>query len=130
MKHLKTFESYDAPMSKEEMIQHLCNCGWEKHELEEKHESELAEMCKETPSEMSEAKSEKWIQDAIKRPGSLRKKLHKGKGEKISSDEIADELSKLKKKDKDKEKPGLQLSASDRRKQKQLVLAKTLKGMK
>ena len=69
------------------------------------------------------------IADAIKRPGDLRRKLHKSKGEKISGEEISSELSKLKKKDKDKEKPGLQLSASDRRKQKQLVLAKTLKGM-
>jgi hypothetical protein len=129
MKHLKTFESYEAPMSKEEMISHLCNCGWEKHELEDKHEEELAAMCKEVPSEMSEAKSDKWIADAIKRPGALRRKLHKEKGEKISGEEISSELSKLKKKDKDKEKPGLQLSASDRRKQKQLVLAKTLKGM-
>lgn len=130
MKYLKTFESYETPMSKEEMIQHLCNHGYEKHELEEKDESELAEMCKETPSEVSEAKGEKWIQDAIKRPGALRRKLKKGKGEKISSEEIRGELSKLKKKDRDKDKPGLQLSPSDRRKQKQLVLAKTLKGMK
>jgi len=130
MKHLKTFESYEAPMSKEEMISHLCNSGWEKHELEDKHEEELEAMCKEVPSEMSEAKKDKWIADAIKRPGALRRKLHKGKGEKISGEEISSELSKLKKKDKDKEKPGLQLSASDRRKQKQLVLAKTLKGMK
>jgi len=129
MKHLKTFESYESPMSKEEMISHLCNCGWEKHELEDKHEEELAAMCKEVPSEMSEAKSDKWIANAIKRPGALRRKLHKEKGEKISGEEISAELSKLKKKDKDKEKPGLQLSASDRRKQKQLVLAKTLKGM-
>ena len=129
MKHLKTFESYESPMSKEEMISHLCNCGWEKHELEDKHEEELSDMCRVVPSEMSEAKSDKWIADAIKRPGALRRKLHKSKGEKISGEEISSELSKLKKKDKDKEKPGLQLSASDRRKQKQLVLAKTLKGM-
>lgn len=130
MKYLKTFESYESPMNREEMINHLCNCGWEKHELEDKHEEELADMCREVPSEISEAKSDKWIADAIKRPGALRRKLHKGKGEKISGEEISSELSKLKKKDKDKEKPGLQLSASDRRKQKQLVLAKTLKEMK
>jgi len=126
MKHLKTFESYETPMNKEEMINHLCNCGWEKNELENMHEEELADMCRETPSEISE---KKWIADAIKRPGALRKKLHKGKDEKISKEEINQELSKLKKKDKDKDKPGLQLSASDRRKQKQLVLAKTLKDM-
>ena len=130
MKYLKTFESYESPMNREEMINHLCNCGWEKHELEDKHEEELVDMCREVPSEMSESKSDKWIADAIRRPGALRRKLHKGKGEKISEEEISSELSKLKKKDKDKEKPGLQLSVSDRRKQKQLVLAKTLKGMK
>ena len=130
MKYLKTFESYESPMDKEEMINHLCSFGWKKHELEDKHESELSDMCRETPSKMSESKSEKWIQDAIKRPGALRKKLKKSEGEKISSDEISHELSKLKKKDKDKEKPGLQLSNSDRRKQKQLVLARTLKGLK
>ena len=113
MKHLKTFESYESPMSKEEMISHLCNCGWEKHELEDKHEEELSDMCREVPSEMSEAKSDKWIADAIKRPGALRRKLHKSKGEKISGEEISSELSKLKKKDKDKENPGLQLTLKD-----------------
>jgi hypothetical protein len=56
--------------------------------------------------------------------------MKKGESEKISMEEIADELSDLKKKDKDKEKPGLQLSATDRRKQKQLVLARTLKNFK
>ena len=65
MKHLKTFESYESPMSKEEMISHLCNCGWEKHELEDKHEEELSGMCREVPSEMSESKSDKWIADDI-----------------------------------------------------------------
>lgn len=73
---------------------------------------------------------DKWIADAIKRPGALRKKLGKHKGERISKKEIDSELAALKKKDKDKETPGLQLSAADRRKQKQLVLAKTLKGLK
>lgn len=73
---------------------------------------------------------DKWIADAIKRPGALRKKLGKHKGERISKKEIDSELAALKKKDKDKKTPGLQLSAADRRKQKQLVLAKTLKGLK
>jgi len=78
----------------------------------------------------TEEKSDTWIKDAIKKPGALRKSLKKGKDEKISDEEISDELSKLKKKDKDKEKPGLQLSKSDRKKQKRLTLAKTLKGLK
>jgi len=76
-------------------------------------------------------KGDKWIQDVIKRPGALRKKLRKGKGEKISKEEINSELSKLKKKDKDKSKPGVQgLSKSDLTKFRQLGLAKTLKGLK
>lgn len=81
-------------------------------------------------SHITEEKDEKWIKDAIKKPGALRKSMKKGEGEKISDEEINTELSKLKKKDKDKEKPGLQLSKTDRTKQKRLVLAKTLKGMK
>ena len=72
---------------------------------------------------------DKWISDAIKRPGALRKKMHKAKGEKITRGEIDSELAALKKRDKNKKKPGLQLGAADRRKQKQLVLARTLKGL-
>ena len=56
--------------------------------------------------------------------------MHKAKGEKITKKELDSELEALRKKDKDKKKPGLQLSARDRRKQKQLVLAKTLKNFK
>ena len=81
----------------------------------------------ESSSDISE---KKWIQDAIKRPGSLRRKLHKGKGEKISSSEIEDELASLRKKDKDREKDGVQLGARDRRKYQQLNLAKTLRKFK
>jgi hypothetical protein len=77
-----------------------------------------------------EYKADKWIKDAIKRPGALRRKLAKNKGERISKKEIDSELAALKRKDKDKGKPGLQLGASDRRKHKQLVLANTLKGFK
>jgi hypothetical protein len=80
---------------------------------------------------ISEEKGEKWIQDAIKKPGSLRKKLNKKGEEKISKGEITDEISKLKKKDKDPKKSGVQgLSKKDLTKLRQLNLAKTLKGMK
>jgi hypothetical protein len=80
---------------------------------------------------ISEEKGEKWIQDAIKRPGALRKKLGKKGEEKISKGEITDEISKLKKKDKDPKKSGIQgLSKKDLTKLRQLNLAKTLKGMK
>ncbi len=77
-----------------------------------------------------EYESAKWIKDAIKRPGSLRRKLRKKEGEKITSSEIDSELQALKAKDKDKDQPGLQLSKRDRQKHKQLVLAKTLRGMR
>lgn len=80
--------------------------------------------------EQKSNEAKKWIQDAIKRPGSLRRKLKKEKGEKISSSEIDSELQALKAKDRDKDKPGLQLSKRDRSKQKQLVLAKTLRKLK
>ena len=127
MKNLAKFESYHS--EKEEMIQHLCNCGYSRHELEDLHESELEDMCRETPTEMSEKK--KWIQDAIKRPGALRKKMHKKKGEKISASEIEDEISNLRKKDKDKDKEGIQgLSKKDLQKYRQLNMAKTLRSMK
>ena len=44
-------------------------------------------------------KNEKnWIKDAIKRPGSLRKKLGKKDDEKITMGDIRSQLSKLKKK--------------------------------
>ena len=68
----------------------------------------------------NEKKSEKWIQDAIKNPGSLKKSL--GKKE--------DELKKLKAKDKDPKKPGAQLDKKDATKKRQLELAKTLKSLK
>ena len=74
--------------------------------------------------------AEKWIKDAIKRPGSLRRKMHKAKGQKIRKKEIDSELAALRRKDRDKKAPGLQLGAADRRKHKQLVLAKTLRGFK
>jgi hypothetical protein len=71
--------------------------------------------------------AEKWISDAIKRPGALRRKMRKAKGEKITKKEIDSELAALRRKDRDKDQPGLQLGATDRRKHKQLVLAKTLR---
>lgn len=128
MKYLIKFESFHTSMSKEEMIQQLCNYGWEREELEMMEEMELQNMCSELPAEIAEGK--KWIQKAIKRKGALRSKMGKEEGEKISASEISAELSKLKKKDKDLDKDGLQLSKTDRIKHKQLILAKTLKGMK
>ena len=73
----------------------------------------------------------KWIKDAIKKPGSLRKSLNKKEGEKISKSEIDSELQALKGKDKDSKKKGVQgLSKNDLAKFRKLNLAKTLKGLK
>lgn len=131
MKFIKKFESYEEGMSREDMCDMLCSMGYEMNELEVCSDSELAEMCGRYSENTYEAKGEKWIQDAIKKPGSLRKKMKKGEGEKISKSEIEDELSKLKKKDKDKSKPGVQgLGKKDLSKFRQLQLAKTLKGLK
>jgi hypothetical protein len=176
MKHLKTFESWGSPMSKEEMISHLMSWGYGEEELMDKSEQELDTMCKEADRDpieeslgmakeemmeylcrcgyplkdlmsmdeedlhtmcmetgskgISEKKSEKWIADAIKDKGALRKKMGKKEGEKISKAEIDAELAKLHKKDKDPKKKGDQLSPSDSKKKKELTLAKTLRGMK
>ncbi len=78
----------------------------------------------------NEAKGEKWIQDAIKNPGALKKSMGKKEGEKISKSEINAELSKLKAKDKDPKKPGAQLGKKDATKKRRLELAKTLSSMK
>lgn len=79
----------------------------------------------------NEAKGEKWIQDAIKNPGALKKSMGKKEGEKISKSEINAEISKLKGKDKDPDKKGVQgLSKKDLTKYKRLNLAKTLSSLK
>jgi hypothetical protein len=77
----------------------------------------------------NEAKGEKWIQDAIKNPGALKKSMGKKEGEKISKSEINAELSKLKAKDKDPKKPGTQLGKKDATKKRRLELAKTLSSL-
>ena len=82
-------------------------------------------------SSFNEEKKNKWIQDAIKNPGSLRKSLNKKEGEKITKSEIDSELQALKSKDKDPKKKGVQgLKGKDLSKFRKLNLAKTLKGLK
>lgn len=71
----------------------------------------------------------KWIKDAIKNPGALKKQLGK-EDEKLSKKEIQEEINKLKAKDKDKEKPGTQLGKADATKKRRLELAKTLGSLK
>jgi hypothetical protein len=78
----------------------------------------------------NEAKGEKWIQDAIKNPGALKKSMGKKEDEKISKSEINAELAKLKAKDKDPKKPGAQLDKKDATKKRRLELAKTLRSLK
>jgi hypothetical protein len=72
----------------------------------------------------------KWIKDAIKNPGALKKSLGKGEDDKLTKSEIDSELKKLKAKDKDKEKPGTQLGKKDATKKRRLELAKTLRSLK
>ena len=65
-------------------------------------------------SSFNEEKKDKWIKDAIKKPGSLRKSLNKKEGEKITKGEIDSELQALRGKDKDPKKKGVQgLSKND-----------------
>jgi hypothetical protein len=79
----------------------------------------------------NEGKKDKWIKDAIKKPGSLRKSLKKKEGEKITKGEIDSELQALKGKDKDPKKKGVQgLKGKDLSKFRKLNLARTLKSMK
>ena len=80
---------------------------------------------------VNEANKEKWIQGAIKKPGSLKKSMGKDKSEKISSTDLDKEMGKLKAKDTDTEKKGIQgLGKSDLTKLKRINLAKTLRKLK
>lgn len=91
-------------------------------------ESELINMIERI---VKEAKGEKWIQSAMKKPGALRKSMGKGKSEKISKSELNKEMSKLKKKDTNPNKKGIQgLGKSDLIKLKRINFAKTLRKLK
>lgn len=78
----------------------------------------------------NEKKKDKWIQDAIKNPGALKKSLGKEEGEKLTKAEIEKEIKELKAKDKDPKKPGTQLDKKDATKKRRLELAKTLSSLK
>jgi hypothetical protein len=54
MKFLKKFESHDAGMSREEMCDMLCSCGYTMEELEGCPDHELADMCRNVNSDSSE----------------------------------------------------------------------------
>ena len=141
MSFIKKFENY---MSREEMCDVLCRNGYTMSELENCPTQELEAMCRgvedhnmdnahnqNSNASTNEAKSEKWIQKAIKNPGALKKSMGKKDEDKISKKEIDSELAALKSKDKDKSKKGVQgLSKKDLTKFRRLNLAKTLKSLK
>jgi hypothetical protein len=141
MSFIKKFENY---MSREEMCDVLCRNGYTMSELENCPTQELEAMCRgvedhnmdnahnqNSNASTNEAKSEKWIQKAIKNPGALKKSMGKKDEDKISKKEIDSELAALKSKDKDKSKKGVQgLSKKDLTKFRRLNLAKTLKNLK
>lgn len=93
---------------------------------------ELKTLVKEVLNESKKTdKSEKWIQKAIKKPGALKKSLHKKEDDTISTSEIDSEIQRLKKKDKDPKKKGVQgLPKKELTKFKRLNLAKTLRKLK
>lgn len=120
MSFIKKFENFE-----EEKENEVCQkCGEENCKCSGKESED------DDNEETNESKS-KWIQDAIKKPGSLRKSLGKKEGQKISKTEIDSELQALRGKDKDPKKKGVQgLSKNDLAKYRKLNLAKTLKGLK
>jgi hypothetical protein len=85
------FKKNESFMDREEMINHLCNVGFNELELEAKEDYELEQLCKEVPQEISEAK--KWMNDLKLKKGALKKKakkkgLIKDKDEKLSMIDI------------------------------------------
>ena len=121
--------------AKSELINHLLDTQdvYSNDDLEAMNIDQLTNLDRQVSNAKEEeeiSESKRWIQDAVRKPGSLRRKLKKRKGETISSSEIDSELQALKSRDKDRRKPGLQLSKRDRTKHKELVLARTLKGLR
>lgn len=70
--------------------------------------------------------AKKWIQEAVKNPGALREKMGAKKGETIPKGKISAKISELQ----GEAKGDKELSAAKRTMLKQLVLARTLGGMK
>ena len=81
-------------------------------------------------SSFNEEKKNKWIKDAIKNPGALKKQLGKDEDEKLTKKEIEAEIKELERKDKDPKKSGTQLNKKDATKKRRLELAKTLSSIK
>ena len=121
---IKKFESFDKEEACTSCQEPTENCMC----YGEKDEEITDELTDENSEEFNEKK--KWIKDAIKNPGALKKSLGKKEDDKISKKEIDSELSKLKAKDKDKKTPGTQLDKKDATKKRRLELAKTLSKLK
>lgn len=83
MKHLKTFESFGTDMSKEEMCQYLCKCGYDMMDLENCSVEELHAMCMGEKESESMQEKKKWIQDTKMKKGALHKQLGYDEDEKI-----------------------------------------------
>lgn len=83
MKHLKTFESFGTDMSKEEMCQYLCKCGYDMMDLENCSVEELHAMCMGEKESESMQEKKKWIQDTKMKKGALHKQLSYDEDEKI-----------------------------------------------
>jgi hypothetical protein len=86
MKHLKTFESYGmGEMSREEMCDYLCQCGYDMAQLEECPMEELHAMCKmcQEDGSMPMQEKKKWIQETKMKKGALHKQLGYDEDEKI-----------------------------------------------
>ena len=86
MKHLRTFESYGmGEMSREEMCDYLCQCGYDMAQLEECPMEELHTMCKmcQEDGSMPMQEKKKWIQETKMKKGALHKQLGYDEDEKI-----------------------------------------------
>ena len=83
MKHLKTFESFEMRMSREEMCDFLCQCGYDMAQLEECPMEELEAMCMGEKEAQTMQEKKKWIQDTEMKKGALHKQLGYDEDEKI-----------------------------------------------
>lgn len=118
----KTYNEYkEGKISKEDLKSLIPH-------LERNEKEELLNLLRSEKNVNEEG--EKWIQKAIKKPGSLRRKMGKKEGEKITSTDIKNKLASLRAKDEDPTKKGVQgLGKSDLKTYRQLNLAKTLRGL-
>jgi len=123
-------ETYNLNVSNKGDDPDYTDDGMDIFEDDDELEENVKSLVRSKLEEAQAKEAKKWIQNAVKRPGALRKKLGVKKGEKISLEKINQEMRKLKAKDTNKKKPGVQgLSKANARTYRQLNLAKTLKGL-